>query len=273
MRSAFDAQARRAPTPSGGRSTPASSSARGTRPFSRWKWSVRAEPVCSDGERGRDVARGLSGLGADRGQRVGVLLLRHQRARAAVRVGELDQAELLARVDLEVLRRAARGASRRSRASRAARRRRPHCHAASFACSTSPSQPSSSARRSRSSGQREPALPPAPATLRESSRWACAAARRRAAPGRRRPAAGGRPSSAGPAAGRCSRPRARSRSARACRRGRRRSRRARRAARRRRGAHAGARPTRNASRRGRPALSQPAAVASRCVARARPRAS
>ena len=55
------------------------------------------------GERARDVAGGLAGLRADRGERVGVLLLRHQRARAAVRVGELDEAELLAGVDLEVL--------------------------------------------------------------------------------------------------------------------------------------------------------------------------
>ena len=54
-------------------------------------------------ERGGEVARGLAGLRADRGERVRVLLLRHQRARAAVRVGELDEAELLARVDLEVL--------------------------------------------------------------------------------------------------------------------------------------------------------------------------
>ena len=43
------------------------------------------------------------------------------------------------------------------------------CQAASFACSTSPSQPSSSARRARSSAQREPALPPAPATLSPSA--------------------------------------------------------------------------------------------------------
>src|SRR4051794_3744668 len=54
-------------------------------------------------DRTGQVACGLPGLRADRGERIRVLLLRHQRARAAVRVRELDQAELLARVDLEVL--------------------------------------------------------------------------------------------------------------------------------------------------------------------------
>src|SRR6185503_1960120 len=52
-------------------------------------------------ERARDVPCGLPRLRADRGERVGILLLRHQRARAAVGVGELDEAELLAGVDLE----------------------------------------------------------------------------------------------------------------------------------------------------------------------------
>ena len=55
-------------------------------------------------QRGRDVARGLARLRADRRQRVRVALLRHQRARARVPVGQLDQPELVARVDLEVLR-------------------------------------------------------------------------------------------------------------------------------------------------------------------------
>ena len=63
--------------------------------------SSRAGVQCR--ERGGEVAGGLAGLGADRRERVRVLLLRHQRARTAVRVGELDEAELLARVDLEVL--------------------------------------------------------------------------------------------------------------------------------------------------------------------------
>jgi len=63
---------------------------------------VRAEPVWR-ATSAPDVARGLPRLGADRGERVRVLLLRHERARAAVRVGELDEPELLARVDLEVL--------------------------------------------------------------------------------------------------------------------------------------------------------------------------
>jgi hypothetical protein len=54
---------------------------------------VRADPVWS-----RDP-----GLGADHRERVGVALLRHQRAGAAVAVGELDGGELLARQDLEVL--------------------------------------------------------------------------------------------------------------------------------------------------------------------------
>jgi hypothetical protein len=80
----------------------ASSSARGIVPFRRWKWSVRAEPVWR-ATSAPDVARGLPRLGADRGERVRILLLRHERARAAVRVGELDEPELLARVDLEVL--------------------------------------------------------------------------------------------------------------------------------------------------------------------------
>ena len=63
---------------------------------------MRAEPVWR-ATSAPDVARGLPRLGADRGERVRVLLLRHERARAAVRVGELDEPELLARVDLEVL--------------------------------------------------------------------------------------------------------------------------------------------------------------------------
>ena len=63
---------------------------------------MRAEPVWR-ATSAPDVARGLPRLGADRGERVRILLLRHERARAAVRVGELDEPELLARVDLEVL--------------------------------------------------------------------------------------------------------------------------------------------------------------------------
>ena len=159
-------------------------------------------------ERGGDVAGGLPGLRADRGERVRVLLLRHQRARAAVRVGELDEPELLARVDLEVLAELAlvgRGdrerreqldvdvglpggvlrvldERRRSRAARrAARGRAP---SASRRCRRRPRR----SRRARRTGR--------------------ARAPRRAGPGRRRRAAGGRPWSAGPAAGRCSRWRA-----------------------------------------------------------------
>ena len=54
-------------------------------------------------ERRGQVAGSLARLRTDRGERVRVLLLRHERARAAVGVGELDEPELLARVDLEVL--------------------------------------------------------------------------------------------------------------------------------------------------------------------------
>ena len=60
-------------------------------------------PGVQSGERARDVAGGLTRLRAYRGERVGILLLRHQRARATVGVRELDQTELLAGVDLEVL--------------------------------------------------------------------------------------------------------------------------------------------------------------------------
>ena len=65
---------------------------------------MRADPVCRAARALGDVAGRLARLRADRGERVGILLLRHQRARAAVRVRELDQTELLAGVDLEVLR-------------------------------------------------------------------------------------------------------------------------------------------------------------------------
>src|SRR5207249_7410553 len=54
-------------------------------------------------KRGGQVADRLAGLRPDGCERVRVLLLRHECAGAAVRVGELDEAELLARVDLEVL--------------------------------------------------------------------------------------------------------------------------------------------------------------------------
>ena len=64
---------------------------------------MRAEPVCVTVEDGADVARRLARLRADRRERVRVALLRHQGARARMRVGQLDQAELVARVDLEVL--------------------------------------------------------------------------------------------------------------------------------------------------------------------------
>ena len=65
---------------------------------------IRARrPGVQSGERARDVAGGLTRLRAYRGERVGILLLRHQRARATVGVRELDQTELLAGVDLEVL--------------------------------------------------------------------------------------------------------------------------------------------------------------------------
>ena len=198
------------------------------------------------GQRGRHVARRLAGLRADDGQCVGVLLLRHERAGAAVPVGELDQPELLAGVDLEVLPHLAEmrgrdrhrreqldvdvglpggvlGVVRRGRGSRAARPAvRGRAASATRRCRRRPR------RCSPARGRRGAAGP------------------RRAAPDTRRPAAGGRPSSAGRAAGRCNPPPgprgARAPAARA----RRRSRRARRAAR----APAGARP--GAARRGRP---------------------
>ena len=239
----------------------ASSSARGTVPFSRWKWSVRAEPVCSVGERGGKVAGGLAGLRADRRERVRVLLLRHQRAGAAVGVGELDEAELLARVDLEVL-------AELALVRRRDRERREQLDVdvglpGGVLRVLDQRRRSPGARRAgpRSSAQREPALPPAPGDARaEGGVRRGARARRRAAPDRRRPAAGARPSSAAPAADRCSRWRARrvvsSRvpgerrgladervvqlaNARSC--------------------AVTRSATRNASRRGRPALSQPAA--------------
>src|SRR5439155_6953707 len=62
----------------------------------------RRAGVKSD-EGARHVAGGLAGLRANRRERVRILLLWHQRARAAVGVRELDQTELLAGVDLEVL--------------------------------------------------------------------------------------------------------------------------------------------------------------------------
>ena len=54
-------------------------------------------------DRRGQVAGGLTGLRTDHGEGVRVLLLRHQRTRAAVSIGELHQPELLTRVDLEVL--------------------------------------------------------------------------------------------------------------------------------------------------------------------------
>ena len=63
--------------------------------------------ACRAGVQRRDrrgqITGRLAGLRTDRGESVRVLLLGHERARAAVRVGELDQPELLAGVDLEVL--------------------------------------------------------------------------------------------------------------------------------------------------------------------------
>ena len=56
-----------------------------------------------DRQGGADVAGGLTGLGADRREGVRIALLRHQGAGARVAVGQLDQAELVAGVDLEVL--------------------------------------------------------------------------------------------------------------------------------------------------------------------------
>src|SRR5207253_10804913 len=65
---------------------------------------IRARrPGVQSGERARDVAGGLTRLRAYRRECVGILLLWHERARAAVGVRELDQTELLAGVDLEVL--------------------------------------------------------------------------------------------------------------------------------------------------------------------------
>ena len=121
-------------------------------------------------ERGSQVAGSLAGLRADRGERVRVLLLRHQRARAAVRVGELDEPELLARVDLEVLAELAlvRGRDRERREQLDVDVRLP----GRVLRVLDQRRRSRAARRaaSRSSAQREPALPPAPATLAPSGR-------------------------------------------------------------------------------------------------------
>ena len=221
---------------------------------------IRAgRPGVEDGECRGQVARSLARLRADRREGVRVLLLRHESARAAVRIGELHEPELLARVDLEVLADLAlmRGSDRERReqldvdvglprrilgvldqpvAAEQARRAR---------CGRAPSASRRCHRRRRRSPRGPHAMP--------------ARARRLAAPGRRRRGADARRSSAGQAAGRCNRSRGRlvwrARVAReppawavraSCS-----SRAAVRAVRR--------RPTRKASRRGRPALSHPAA--------------
>ena len=132
---------------------------------------MRAEPVWSADERCGQVSRGLARLGADRGEGVRVLLLRHQRARAAVRIGELDEPELLTGVDLEVLADLAlvRRRDRERREELDIDIRLPGRILRML------DQPlaAKEARRAgvRSSDQREPALPPAPATL--SPRAAC----------------------------------------------------------------------------------------------------
>ena len=77
------------------------------RPRNRAVQKVEVIRTSGAGVQGREcscqVAGSLAGLGSDRGEGVRVLLLRHQRARPAVRIAELDEPELLARVDLEVL--------------------------------------------------------------------------------------------------------------------------------------------------------------------------
>ena len=169
---------------------------------------MRAEPVCSVAIAAARSAGGLTGLRTDRGEGVRVLLLRHERARAAVRVGELDAARTPGWRRSRSPGRAGSDGSPRSRAPRAARRtRRPATRRPSHA------RP---ARRSRAARQGAPGRAPS-ASRRcrrrrrrspRARRATRAHARRRAGRDRRTPGAGGRPSSAGPAGDRCSRWRA-----------------------------------------------------------------
>ena len=174
-------------------------------------------------------------------------------------VGELDEPELLARVNLEVLAELAlvSGGDREGREQLdvdvglpcGVLRRARSAHRSRAARRVSSGQVTSASRRCRPPRRR----------WRRARRATPAHGRRRAARGRRRPGAGGQPSSAARAGGMCSRSRARRASRARVARAPRPGRRARRAARGRRRARSRRTPTRKASRRGRPALSHPAA--------------
>ena len=110
-----------------------------------------SDPSAPNGVQGDEyagkVADGLPGLRADPASATGTSSAASARS-PALRVRELEQAELLAGVDLEVLPEVA-DVSRRSRGSRQLEMH-VACHAASLACTTSASLPSSSASRVRS---------------------------------------------------------------------------------------------------------------------------
>ena len=139
----------------------------------------------------------------------GIALLRHERARARVPVGQLDQAELAAGVDLEVLRelREVRGRDRERREQLGVDVPLPGRVLGVLHEPVAAEQLGQQARDRAASASRRCRRRRRRCARARGAR--AAGARRRAAPGRRRPAAGARPSSAGPPAGRCSRPRAR----------------------------------------------------------------